>query len=135
MQEGGDASLGVRGQGVHGHDLLGIGVGFGLIEINLRVVGLLADRQSDRAGLSNASFRVSSRKDAAGTTLFMSSHSAAAAAGIMSPVSSISRVRFVPTRATLIVCGVGNIGCEMGIGDGELCRHGMCSISSTPPEY
>src|ERR1700688_26666 len=52
-QEGGDALLSVGRQGVHRHDFLGIGVSLGLVEIDLRVEGLLADGDHERAGFGN----------------------------------------------------------------------------------
>src|ERR1022692_607329 len=45
-----DALLRVRRQSVHRHHLLGVGVGFRLIEIDLRVEGLLADAYDQRTG-------------------------------------------------------------------------------------
>src|ERR1022692_4496243 len=49
--------------------------------------------------MRRARARVSSCKDVAGTTLFISPQSAAVAAGIMSPVSSISSARLRPMGA------------------------------------
>src|ERR1035437_792228 len=44
------AFLRVGGEGVHRHHFLGVGVGFRLIEIDLRVEGLLADGDHHRTG-------------------------------------------------------------------------------------
>src|ERR1019366_6022622 len=54
LQEGRDAFLCVQRHRVHGHDLLRVGVRLGLVEVDLRVVGLLADRKRDWAGLGDA---------------------------------------------------------------------------------
>ena len=45
FQERGDTFLGVLGERIHGHYFLGVSVGFGLVKIDLGVVGLL-DRKS-----------------------------------------------------------------------------------------
>src|SRR6266542_429677 len=48
-QERGDPLLSVGRHGVHRHDLLGVRVRFRLVEIDLRVEGLFADRHGQRA--------------------------------------------------------------------------------------
>src|SRR5271166_4605703 len=54
LKEGGDSFLRVGGEGVHAHDLLGVGVSLRLVEIDLRVERLLAQRDRERTGFGNA---------------------------------------------------------------------------------
>src|SRR5262249_40854685 len=54
LDERAHALLGVGGEGVHAHDFLGVGVGLGLVEVDLGVEGLLADGDGDLAGRCDA---------------------------------------------------------------------------------
>jgi hypothetical protein len=65
----GDALLRVGRQRVHAHDLLGVGVGFGLVQVDLRIVGLLAESHGERAGVGNPQ-----REPARGVLQFRSGH-------------------------------------------------------------
>src|ERR1019366_2946824 len=53
-EERGDPFLGIDRHGVHRHDLLGIRVRFRLVEVDLRVKGLLPDGERDGARLRDA---------------------------------------------------------------------------------
>jgi len=54
LQECRDAFLRVSGHGIHRHDFFRVGIGLGLVEIDLRVEGLLADPDGERAGIGDA---------------------------------------------------------------------------------
>ena len=54
LKKSGHAFLGIRRQGVHAHDFFGVGVCFRLIEIDLRVIGLFAERHHQGAGPGDA---------------------------------------------------------------------------------
>ena len=47
VEEGRHTLLRVGGERVHAHNLLGVGVGFGLVEIDLGVEGLFAERDDE----------------------------------------------------------------------------------------
>src|SRR5271157_652503 len=108
FQESGNPFLSVRGQSVHAHYLFGVGISLRLVEIDLGVERLLAERDGQRTGFGHARRQLAGllSSSEAGTAMLMRPHSTAVKASTMSPVISICKARLRPTARLRATIGV-----------------------------